>query len=535
MRQRLSTAEVIAGSLTCWLALTGVAAYLFDAAGLGVLAWPSLLIALAFTGAAAVFLPRASEGDRADLLAWIGIVAFVFAMLLRLAAPPLLPPGRGPDLAHHLLLVDYIETTGHLVHDRSLDGAMGEMAHYTPAAHLLAVMAGEWFGGDGLHAFFALVVLCAALTSGFVFLIARRLTLSLPFAVLATVLLFLPAQYFFGAFTHDSFLAQAVSTLFAVAAWWALTAWDDLPSAATVTLIASFLSAVFLSWPIWIGPALLLFVALSRRDDLSTSATARHVAVVLVPLIALFLMHSWRRWGWLVIVRTSGAVLHPSLESLGWLLPLLAIAGGILGLSDRRARATVVLLLVIVLQALTLFTVARAQGADTPYMAFKMTYLAIYPMAVLGALAIERLVGGPRIADTVGWAVAAMLLIGAVRPALAAPRTVPVVSEDLYLAGKWMRANVGSTCADYLVSDAETAYWLHLAVLGNPRSSERTQALDAFEPRAEMAPWLTAAGRDYAIADLRLLPDEVRSRVEIRRQFGSAAVIARPGTQGCQQ
>ena len=44
------------------------------------------------------------------------------------------------------------------------------------------------------------------------------------------------------------------------------------------------------------------------------------------------------------------------------------------------------LLLVIALQALTLFVIAKAQGADTPYMAFKMVYLAIYPMAVLAAL-----------------------------------------------------------------------------------------------------------------------------------------------------
>ncbi len=68
------------------------------------------------------------------------------AALLRVAWPSLVPPGRGPDLTHHLLLVDYIEQHHHLVHDRSLDGAMGEMAHYTPGSHLLAVMAGTWFG-----------------------------------------------------------------------------------------------------------------------------------------------------------------------------------------------------------------------------------------------------------------------------------------------------------------------------------------------------------------------------------------------------
>ncbi len=73
------------------------------------------------------------------------------------------------------------------------------------------------------------------------------------------------------------------------------------------------------------------------------------------------------------------------------------------------------------------------------------------------------------------------------RPALNAPRPVPVVSDDLYAAGKWLRANGGAACADYLVADAETAYWLHLAVLGNPRASERMQEVDRYDPR-------TAAG-----------------------------------------
>ena len=53
--------------------------------------------------------------------------------------------------------------------------------------------------------------------------------------------------------------------------------------------------------------------------------------------------------------------------------------------------------------------------------------------------------------------------------------------------------------------------------------------LDAYEPRAAVAPWITAEGRSYAIADLRLLPDEVRSRVQIVTQFGNAAVITAAG------
>jgi hypothetical protein len=519
-------------SLTCWLALAGIIGYVLDVAGLGVQAWGALALALVINGGTVALMRLDDRSHATDVAAWLGIVIFLIATLLRFSWPALVPPGRGPDLTHHLLLVDYIEQYHHLVHDRSLDGAMGEMAHYTPLSHLVAVMAGTWFGTDGLHTFFPLTVVCAALTAGFAFLIARRHGLGMPFAIMTAVLLMLPAQYFLGAFTHDSFLAQTVSTLFAVAMWWALLAWDDQPSILNAAIVSVFLAAVYLSWPIWLGPALLVFIALALKADLTGAERRARIAIVLIPFLTLALVHSWHRWGWMVIVRTSGAVLHPSFESLGWLLPLLAAIGALTALSEPKPRITVALLLLIALQAITLFAIAKAQGASTPYMAFKMFYLAIYPMAVLAAIGIARLSRG---SDAIGWLLAAALLVTAARPALAGARTIPVVNEDLYAAGKFVRAQGAAACTDYLVADAETAYWLHLAVLGNPRSSGRMAEVDRYDPRAAMAPWITAEGRRYAIADLRLLPDEIASRTDVAARFGNAAVITRRGAtiKGC--
>ena len=213
-------------------------------------------------------------------------------------------------------------------------------------------------------------------------------------------------------------------------------------------------------------------------------------------------------------------------------MPFLALAGIFVAGRDRRARVTIVLLIVIVVQGVALFAIAKAQGADTPYMAFKMMYLAIYPMAILAAYALKWGVGS---GEPIGWLLAAVLLVVAVRPALSAPRSIPVVDLDLNAAGQWLRSNGGAACTDYLVADAETAYWLHLAVLGNPRSGERMRELDRYDPRAAVAPWITADGRKFAIVDLRQLPDEVRSRVQIVHEFGKAAVISRPGATmvGC--
>jgi hypothetical protein len=516
--------------VACWLALAAVTAYAVDAIGFGVQPWAAAPIALALTGVIALFVPRRHDPAAPDLLSWLAIVVLVAASLFRLSWPTLVPPGRGPDLTHHLLLVDYIEQTGHLVHDRALAGALGEMAAYTPGSHLLAVMSGAWVGADGMRAFFPLVSLSAALTAGFVFLIARRRSLPMPYAIAAVLLLYLPSPYFFGGFTHDSYFAQTVATLFAVAMWWALEVWDSEPSAAAAALIAVFLAGVFLSWPIWLGPPLLVFIAFLLRTDLPRRDRLRHFAIVVGPLAVVGIVHAAGRWGWVRMVSTSGAVLQPSLESLGWLFPLLAMAGVLLAARDRRSRVTIALLLAIALQAVTLFVIAQSQGADTAYMALKMVYLAIYPMAIVAALALAA-VARPRAAA--GWVLAAVLMAVAARPALVAARPTPAIDLDFYAAGKWVRANAGASCVDYLVGDADTAYWLHLAVLGNPRAAERMAELDRWAPRAAVAPWITGDGRAYAIADRRVLPDEVRSRVAVVREFGHATVIAKPGAVPC--
>ena len=516
----MTRAETLPVLLTSALALAAASAYLVDLAGFGVTPVPVLLVSI--TGAATLaWLAGSRRSTTPDFLAWAAIVLFVSIALLRLSWPALVPPGRGPDLAHHLLLVDYIEQQGQLVHDRSLDASMGEMAHYTPGAHVLAVLIGSWFGADGLRALFPLLVFCTALTAGFIFLIGRRLALPLPYAIAAVMLLFLAPQYFHGAFTHDSFLAQTVATFFAVSAWWALIVWDEERSTIAAVAFSIFLVAAFLAWPVFVGPLVLVFLALAAK-------TWRPLVIGIGPLAVFATIHMAGRVGWLTMVRTSGAVLRPGLDSIGWLLPLLTLIGLAVSAKDRRARVTIVFLFVIVLQALTLFAMATTNGADTPYMAFKMVYLAIYPAAVLAALALTRVgqIVGDRIA-TVGWVIATILLLTVVQPAMTAPRTVPVINLDLYAAGQWTRANIGQTCVDYLVADAETAYWLHLAVLGNPRASERMVEIDRYEPRAAIGPWITSEGRSYAIADLRLLPDEVRSRVEIVRTFGAAAVIKR--------
>jgi len=224
-------------------------------------------------------------------------------------------------------------------------------------------------------------------------------------------------------------------------------------------------------------------------------------------------------------------VLQPSLVVVGWVFPLLAAIGAAVAIRNRRTRIVLAFLLAIVVQAVTLWFMSKSAGAETPYMAYKMVYLAIYPLAILGALGLHAGVSraaGP-VQSSAGWLIATVMLVLIVRPAINAPRSVPVVSNGLYQAGQWMRANVGAGCADYLVDSADTAYWMHLAVLGNPRSSARTAEIDRYDPRQTMGLWVADQGRGYAVADLGLVPAEIRRNMEVMAEFGRAAVVRRPG------
>ena len=436
---------------------------------------------------------------------------------------PSFPPGGGSDLTHHLLLVDYIEEHGRLVHDPAAGVHLGEMADYTPGVHLLAVIAGALVRSDGFHAIYSIIAAMVALKAGYVLLIAWRLLpptpARLPLALLAVVIVFAASAYSLGSFLVESFLAQVAAELFAVAAWWALVVWDQRPESRVAALASAWLAATFLTWPIWIGPLVVVLTVLSftHRERLGD------VAIALVPLAIVAVVHVAGRASSTLIVQTSGAVLQPTLAVLGWWVPPLVIVSVVVIVRGRPYLAVTALLAAISLQAAALFAVAERAGAATPYMTIKMIYLAVYPVAVAGAIAIGSLLR---------WRVALasiVMIIAATMTARDLSRRSgppPIVSDDLHRAGLWTRERVSRECIDYLVGNEYTAYWLHLAVLRNPRASERTADNNTFLTQPIIERWLTSQGRPYAIADLRVLPAEIRNDANVVAQYGDAAVIS---------
>ncbi|HXG88007.1 MAG TPA: hypothetical protein VNJ02_06695 [Vicinamibacterales bacterium] len=525
--------------------------YLADLCGFGLAPAASVVGSGLVTTAVAIAFGRDARWTRLDLGLWTLIVTAIFVALLSLSWPSLLPLGGGPDLTHHLALVDYLEREGHLVEGPEAGGQLGEMADYTPGLHVMAVVVGRVIGRDGFHALYPVVALSVALKVGFVFLILMRLLRGVPqqapLAVGGVLMIVATSAYSLTSFTHDSFLAQVVAEFFAVAAWWAIVWWDRQPTRGAMALFASATIGVFLTWPVWLGPLVLTLCALALiRRDISQRRQIEHLSIALAPVFMIALIHMAGRIGAMGIVGTSGAVLQPTPEVLGLAVPVLAVLGVLFAVSDWRYRSLAIFAAALALQAIALWVVATLRGAATPYMAIKMTYLAIYPGAVAAIVAIATAWEGiarvilrrdgddVRRMQRLAWVATAVLTVVVVRDVIRTPQPPPIVSEDLWAAGRWLRATTAPECVDYLVDNGYTAYWLHIAVMGNARAAARSIDEETYRSQAAFGRWLVREGPPYAITNLDVLPAEILREVDIVRQFGRVAVIKRRSHQaGC--
>ena len=552
---RLTSAEAWALTALAIPVSTILGAYALDSVGLTFRPWLMLPFVLACSAGVAMYAQRRASPAPTDTRILVAIAVGLTAWLLWLARPSLMPLSTGPDLTHHLLLVDYIERHWRLVHDQSLARLLGEMAQYTAGSHILAALVGAWTGRGGLHVFHAVQCVAVALETGFLYLIAVRLLPARSPRVLGVVgvlLLLAAPRYFLGAFTDYGFFAQVIAEMFAVAMWWAAAAWDDVPDWRLSMVVALAGASAFLTWPVYTGaPSLAFFLVVVLRRDTPWAQRIAHLLVAFVPLAAVALAYLIGRFGWLQLAGTGGSAPWPSIASFGLPLVVLALAGLVLAATRRRGRATVLFVGALVAQTLALYGVALRSGAPQPYMALKMFYLLLRPMTVCAGVTIvalwqpywssvRSLRGGTAFAKTEGrlaWLTVGALLMLVAWPLRKTPSVLhpkpPAVSAPLFDAGVWVRDNLPVGCVEYLVGDDETAYWLHLAVLGNPRMSDRTGDNSTYEPNDAVVRWLTPNGLPYAIADLTALPRDVRSDLDIIRAFDTAAVVRRRGPSRC--
>jgi hypothetical protein len=552
--------EVIAFSLLAACAALMAAGYGLDLAGLSMSPW---LLAVVVAASAASFAfysrPRSfSSIDRADTIVFFAVVIVCAAYLLYLASPALLPITIGPDLVHHLQLIHVIQRTHRLAHDAALEPFLVEMMNYTPGSHILAATVAEWCRADALRLVQPIAAIFVALKMGLVYLLARRageaIGGSRVGAVAAPLLAFVPAVYTLGSTFHFFFYAQVVSETFAIgmllAAVCAISA-IRRPDVGTgvreseevafssgrpdvwrrwcLVAFASCGIGVFLSWPVWLGPpvatlgVLLLVARVSWRERLIAATIA------VLPIVIVVAVHSMRHAAEGRILAASGTVTSPSVAAFGIGFLLCAAAGVALSVRVRAALPVVIFLAFTLLQSFALAALAVRAGTRSLYMPFKMVYLAVFPAAVLGALALmwvaawltSRRAAVASAAPFAPLVVGVLLLVGRVPVTRQAGPIVPAARD----AAVWVRARTAPACVDYFTTHWLTGYWLHLDVLGNPRVSDRMRA-ETFEFRDTIGKWIEGRGLPYGIVeDLSALPRELRPDVTPVHRAGRFVVI----------
>jgi hypothetical protein len=356
-------------------------------------------------------------------------------------------------------------------------------------------------------------------------------------ALTAVALLALPYDFSLGSFVRWSFYAQVVSETCAVAMWWALVLWDVRPSRAVALLFGIAGAGAYLAWPVWIGPPVVALGALMLlHARIEFPRRIAHATLALAPIGCVAVLHAAGRVSSLTIVQSGGASFDLSPSHFGWTLLLLTAAGVVIAVRRREARATIVVLGAIVLQTIALFAVAHVSGADSPYMARKMAHLAIVPMAVLSALAIAhvcRVAARTGAATRLAWIALLIVVTAAGRTIAEMPRHAPVITENLYRAGLWARDHARHGCVDYLVPSDDASYWLHHAVLRNPMHPPPGVRAPSFVYRDVVTRWVVGNGRPYAIADLSVIPREVREEIDGAARFGSIVAGARRNAAPC--
>src|SRR6185369_2791335 len=188
------------------------------------------------------------------------------------------------------------------------------------------------------------------------FLIAMRVlprdVPRVPIAALGSLSLFASQTYFLGAFAQYSFLAQVVAECFAIAMFWALTAWDQDQHRWLMAVTGLLGAALFLTWPILIGPPLvvlgLLVVLPTSKVRLQPDATyvtqllsrAVDAAIAVVPIVLVAGLFSIGRMDYVVIAGTGGEVTTPVVRAYGWLFLVLSSGGIAIAAASLKARTT---------------------------------------------------------------------------------------------------------------------------------------------------------------------------------------------------
>ena len=439
-------------------------------------------------------------GGWAELLL-LGIVVVVGWQLLAPALPSWLPIGESPDAVHHTALANYIFEHQQLVHEpKTLNELLGEMVDYPPGFAALTALAAQATGTTPVEVIYPIaVIVVTAGVLGIALLIGQSVPRPVaPFAMIGAFAVILMPEYIFGIVASENYYPQAMAQwLIVVVGYLLLRQVQTLDLLATLRL-GLLLGALLVVYTTWLPVALLAIVLSIFAQPSRWRSQLLHVLGLVAPFALLMVGYTWARatTGTAVVLHEGHTIREP-LQATGVWLPVLAVIGMLLGWCSSERRVALGLLVAVIAHTAGLWLLWQ-QGRIAGYIYFKSYYLAALLLAVpIGWLIADvvsiifnrlqwqrlLLIAQPIvILAAIAWAVAAPGLSSTARAA-----AHPLNAEVLE-AGHWLRRYGTLHDAAYaLQRPGLPAYWLHVGVLGQPRTDAAHALLK--EPQLSFWEW----------------------------------------------
>jgi hypothetical protein len=476
----------------CTLAIAAliVAAVLVDALRLPVVV-PTVGIAAALLLSPLIYLgiinrrQQLSVGRR-DL--WteallLAVIAVTTWHSLAPAWPALLPVGNSPDAVHHTALANYIFEQRQLVRDpRAVDEILIEMADYPPGFAALTALTAHASGMLPVQVIYPLAALTViASVLGCALLIVAAVPRSVaPIAGAGALSAVLVPQYIFGAISGENYYPQMLAQWLLVAIGYVLTCHRQ---GALWSRLLLLLLALLVVYTTWLSVALLAITLSLLFGRASWTQRLARICALVVPVVLLALAYSWSRasTGNAVMLH-EGSTIRDPLGTFGLILPLLATLGLFTAWYEPRRRPALWLIVAAAMQIAGLWLLWQ-RGEIAGYIYYKSYYLLALllgvPVGWLLADGIELVLR--RWSQTRRpWAVAQPVVLAAAIgaafllpvPSATAQAVAHPLSPALLEAARWIRDHGGADDVRYaLRTPGLPAYWLHVGVLGQPRTA----------------------------------------------------------------
>ncbi|HEX6291123.1 MAG TPA: hypothetical protein VFZ66_18205 [Herpetosiphonaceae bacterium] len=425
-------------------------------------------------------LRRGDLWTEALLLGVIGVVGW---HVLAPAWPSLLPIGNSPDAVHHTALANYVLEQRHLVRDPGpVRELLIEMADYPPGFAALTVVAAQALGLSPIRVIYPLAALAViAAVLGCALLIVTSVPRQVrPAAGAAALAALLMPDYILGAVASQSYYPQMLAQWLLVAVGYVLARHRG---ARRLLPLALLLLALLLVYTTWLPVALLAVTLALLIQRIGWSRRLIEIGALVVPVALLALVYSWSRASTgSAVVLHEGETIRDPLAATGLALPALALLGLVRAWREPRRWAVLWLIAAAALQIVGLGLLWRS-GRIAGYIYYKGYYLLalllVVPLGWLLADALGYLLRRQRRRYRVWRAIQSTAVLAAMGGALFLPG-LPVAAEpaehplspSLVEAARWVREHGTPDDVRFaLRKPGASAYWLHVGVLGQPRTA----------------------------------------------------------------